>query len=76
MENREKVVIKENNLANWILKNPIAWEKICGLRYVTIKEMKSLMKTLEQNGFLELSDLMATRLYATMTDLEDNEPKY
>ena len=76
MENREKVVIKENNLANWILKNPIAWEKICGLRYVTTKEMKSLMKTLEQNGFLELSDLMATRLYAAMTDTEDNEPKY
>ena len=51
MEDREKNLIRESNLAKWIEKNPADWEKVCGLRYVSIKEMKKLMKSLEENGF-------------------------
>ena len=76
MENRERILLKEKNLTNWIVNNPSDWEKVCGLRFTTIKDMKRLMKTLDEKGFNQLSDLMATRWYAAMIDIENNEPRY
>ena len=76
MEDREKNLIRESNLAKWIEKNPADWEKVCGLRFATIKEMRRLMKALEENGFVELSLLMATKWYAARIDLEEKTSKY
>lgn len=76
MENREKNLILESKLVKWIEKNPADWEKVCGLRYATPREMRRLMKSLQDNGFIELAEVMATKWYAAMTDLEDKKPKY
>ena len=55
-------------LTNWINNHFEDWEKICGLKYISIDEMRSLIDVLNQEGFFELVEVMTTRWYAEVSN--------
>lgn len=55
-------------LTNWINNHFEDWEKICGLKYISIDEMRSLIDVLNQEGFFELVEVMTTRWYAEISN--------
>ena len=65
-----KNVYNEHNtrLINWINSHMDDWEKICGLKYISIEEMRRLINVLNQEGFFELVEVMTTRWYAEVSN--------
>ena len=55
-------------LTNWINEHFEEWEKICGLKYISIEEMRRLITVLNQEEFFELVEVMTTRWYAEVSN--------
>lgn len=58
-------------LVKWINNNFDDWEKVCGLKYTSIEEMRRLINILNQEGFFELVEMLTTRWYHQLANKEN-----
>jgi len=68
MENVDKE--RRIRLTKWINSHLEDWEKVCGLKYTSIEELRRLIKALNEEGFFELVEMLTTRWYAQLSNKE------